>query len=716
MSANSQDSETLRSSRTRHKSTHLCSSRGRRTRFVLGLASIIAASLSLDCRKLTAEPSAPPATFEAAETIYDGGLKSGWQDWGWGTHELKTGAARLNLSEYGGWILHHDPLSTRFGALVFRMFAPSSYGNFLAVRLANGNDDKSLPSVDIEGKYARKLAGGWLEISIPWAELNPSSATFDRVIINAKGSVGSDWVLFDKIVLTRADAKASAPVADASAGRVKLAVNCLLSGHVISPYIYGVAGSREDVPATARRWGGNPMTRYNWQLGDAYNVGKDWYFENGKTEDYRSFLRGNLARHAISALTVPMIGWVAKDTSSVGFPVSVYGAQRGHDPNRPDAGDGVLPNGSLVRPKSPSITSVAAPPEMMQKWVEEIRAADEKAKTRSVKLYILDNEPSLWNTNHRDVHPDPLSYDELLDRAIRYGTAIRTADPQALIAGPAEWGWTSYFYSAADQAAGGTSLRPDRRAHGDVPLIPWYLRKLKEHDRAPGASRVLDVLDVHYYPQANGVWGPNSDPATAALRLRSTRSLWDPTYKDESWINDTIRLIPRLRQWVQQNYPGLGISIGEYNFGAEEHISGGLAVAEALGRFGTEGIDYAFYWFSPPKDSPAAVAFRAYRDFDGKGGQFLNHSLDTRMAPGVSLFASRDDSRKHLVLVLLNLEPTNQAQVKVSLDGCAQVAKHRKFSYVAGAQSLIDEGEKTTENLEETLAPYSINVLDVWLK
>ncbi len=30
-----------------------------------------------------------------------------------------------------------------------------------------------------------------------------------------------------------------------------------------------------------------------------------------------------------------MIGWVAKDTSSVGFPTSIYGAQRAHDPASP---------------------------------------------------------------------------------------------------------------------------------------------------------------------------------------------------------------------------------------------------------------------------------------------------------------------------------------------------------------------------------------------
>ena len=46
--------------------------------------------------------------------------------------------------------------------------------------------------------------------------------------------------------------------------------------------------------------------------------------------------------------------------------------------------------------------------------------------------FALDNEPMLWNSTHRDVHPDPVTYDELLDRTIRYGSAVRAADPDAV--------------------------------------------------------------------------------------------------------------------------------------------------------------------------------------------------------------------------------------------------------------------------------------------
>jgi hypothetical protein len=686
-----------------------------RLRRIAYFACVVFACLSFDCRKLTAQPAPRPASFTVAETIYDGGLKQGWQDWGWGAHDLSNGTARINLSQYGGWILHHDTLQSRYGGLVFRMLAPANFGGFLQVQLANGQDDKSLPAIEIGPERMKKLDAGWVEVYVSWVDLNPGGAPFDRIVLHAKTMVGSDMVQFDKLVLSRFDPNASdAKIAPSAVKTVSLQVNCQAPGHPISPYIYGIAGDVLDTGATARRWGGNPTTRYNWQLGNAYNVGKDWFFENGKSGDYRAFLAGNHAGHLASALTIPIIGWVAKDTQSVGFPASVYGPQRAHDPNRPDAGDGVRADGIAIQPKSPSVTSVEASPEMMQKWVEAIRAQDDKSGSRSVQLYILDNEPSLWSTNHRDVHPTPLTYDELLDRTVRYGTAIRNADPQALIAGPAEWGWTGYFYSAQDAAAG-VSLRPDRRAHGDVPLLPWYLKQVREHDRATG-KRVLDVLDVHFYPQGNGVYSGNADPATAALRLRSTRALWDPTYKDESWIAEPVRLLPRLKEWVQQNYPGLAISIGEYNFGGEQHMSGALALAEALGRFGTEGIDYAFYWFAPPPNSPVYWAFRAFRNFDGKNGQFLNRSVNTHMSSSVSLFASRDESGKHMVLIALNLEPTTAAKTKISLNQCGAIATRHDFVYSAQAPAIVDEGLKSASDLEETLAPYSINVFDIVLK
>jgi hypothetical protein len=333
-------------------------------------------------------------------------------------------------------------------------------------------------------------------------------------------------------------------------------------------------------------------------------------------------------------------------------------------------------------------------------------------------MYILDNEPMLWNSTHRDVHPQPTSYDELLERTIAYGTAVRDADPEATIAGPAEWGWPSYFYSAVD-AKIGFLLRPDRRRHGDVPLLPWYLQRIREHEQKTG-RKLLDVVDVHFYPEPKGVKGRDggTDPATAARRLRSTRALWDPSYTDESWINEPVKLIPRLREWIDRYHPGLGISIGEWTFGAEKHMSGGLAVAEALGRFGQGGVTAAFYWTYPPENSPAFQAFRLYRNYDGHGSAFLGRSVPTRGDKNVSLFASRDEAGAHLVLVALNLDPGQPANADIVLGTCGEAASVRSFRYAAGDSAIVPTETAKNEGglVHATLPPYSMNVLELEMK
>jgi hypothetical protein len=267
--------------------------------------------------------------------------------------------------------------------------------------------------------------------------------------------------------------------------------------------------------------------------------------------------------------------------------------------------------------------------------------------------------------------------------------------------------------------AEGYRSKPDRMAHGDVPLLAWYLQQLRAHQQKTG-TRILDVVDVHFYPQAKGVGGSEggTDPQTAALRLRSTRALWDPTYKDESWIDDTVQLIPRMQQLIRDNYPGLGFSIGEYNFGAERHISGGLALAEALGRFAQGGVTSAFYWTYPPDRSPAFWAFRAYRNFDGKGGHFQDNYLPSKAPEGTSLFVSRDRTGTHIVAVLLNLRPDRALRPRVTFNGCAALSKQSAFKYAGGPDGFapvpvtVAAGALTTE----ALPPSSIAVFDLLLE
>jgi Glycoside hydrolase family 44 len=649
--------------------------------------------------------------LEAAEVIYEGKLRPGWDDWGWGPHELGKGPAKIVFQNYGGIMLHHAELPAGFSGLAFRFKAPESWADFLQVSLRwAGAPDDSFPNVAIEPRHIALLPSGWREVFVEWKELDALARPFDRVVISSRSSVDSEAVLLDRIILVKG-AKPDAP----SQREEALRVFCDRGVKPISELIYGGATDDWTSGQSARRIGGNPLTRANWELG-AWNVGKDWYFENiGQKQTIFETVRVSATLRRKTALVVPMIGWVAKDSSSVGFPRSDFGEQQQFDPYKSEAGNGVRPDGTLIAPGSPLQTSIPAPPELIEKWVRQLTADDAQRGGRSVQIYILDNEPSLWNVTHRDVRPEPLGYDELLDRTIKYASAIRRADPGALIAGPAEWGWLGYQYSAIDREPG--SGNKDRAAHGDVPLVAWYLRQLAAHEKATG-TRLLDMLDLHFYPAAPGVFGEQAgtDPATNRLRVRSTRALWDPTYKDESWIAETIRLIPRMKDWVAENYPGTKLMLGEWSFGGDDHASGGVAAAEALGRFGQQGLDAAFFWGSPKSGSPVFWAFRAFRDFDGKGGRFQNLSLPAEESEAVALFASLDDERSRMVMVLVNRDPTRSAAVRVALQGCSEFASSQLFSYGGKSKSLAP-GESSLKDgtVSATLEPSSINVIDLRL-
>jgi hypothetical protein len=609
-------------------------------------------------------------------------------------------------------------MPSRFGGLAFRFKAPASYGEFLELSLMNQQPDAKLfPSVMIAGDQVAPAADGWTEAFVPWTLLDPYQSPFDRVMLKAKRFVGSDWVLIDKMVLTRpndSDAGSRPPPVRES----ELSIDCDKPASPISPLIYGISHATEGAGETANRIGGNAMTRLNWDLG-VWNTGSDWFFENTKGKDgIWDWIDDAYRRGVKMAVVVPMIGWVAKDATSVGFPSSMFANQRGHDPQRPEAGDGMRSDGTPMQPGAPATTSIPAPPELIGRWITALRAKDKERGGRGASMYILDNEPNLWHGTHRDVHPTPLTYDELLDRTIKYGRAIRDADPDAVIAGPAEWGWSAYFFSAKDSTST-WMLSPDRRAHGGIPLLPWYLERLASYEKRTGV-RILDVVDLHFYPQAPGVYGngARTDPETSALRLRSTRALWDPEYRDESWIKEHVNLLPRLKDWIKQNYPGRGISIGEWSFGAEEHISGGLAVAEVLGRFGQQGITSAFYWGTVASSSAAQRGFRAYRNFDGKGGRFLDLSVPTHEAQGISLFASRDESSRHVVAILVNTDPVFATSARIAMPGCGVIKTRRVFRYGAGSSDLVEQPSAAKEGdpLVAEVPPWSLGVIDLQLQ
>jgi PKD repeat protein len=488
---------------------------------------------------------------------------------------------------------------------------------------------------------------------------------------------------------------AAATVAHAQNAPVTVAVDANANRHVIDPLVYGVAhadaATLNDLNVPLNRNGGNNTTRYNWQL-NADNRANDWYFESiaytssvaGEVGD--TFVSSTKSAGAAPMLTIPMAGWVAKLGSNrsklASFSIAKYGQQTGNDWQWfPDAGNGVRVGGADVTGNDPNDANVSADSAFQKSWMDHIVARWGTASSGGLRYYILDNEPSIWHSTHRDIHPTGATMQEVRDKILDYAAKVKAADASALVVGPEEWGWSGYLFSGYDQQWGslhGWSSLPDRNAHGGWDYLPWLLDQLRQQNAQTG-QRLLDVFTVHYYPQGGEFSNDVSSPMQLR-RNRSTRSLWDPAYVDETWINDTVKLVLRLKGWVATYYPGTKTGVTEYNWGAEGHINGATAQADIYGIFGREGLDLAARWTTPAASTPTYKAMKMYRNYDGNKSSFGDTSVQAA-APNpdtVASFAAVRSSDGALTVMLISKYLSGSTPATVSLAnfspaGAAQV-------------------------------------------
>ena len=478
-------------------------------------------------------------------------------------------------------------------------------------------------------------------------------------------------------------AKAQAPVT----GSISVTVNVAQSRKPINPLIYGAAyaddAAMRDLRLPVHRLGGNNTSRYNWQQ-NADNRANDYFYQSigddpttpgGRID---TFITRSKAGGAEPMITVPIIGYVAKlgtNRSKLwSYSIQKYGAQERSDPYNPDSGNGKKPDGTEITGNDPLDANIVADANYQKPWIEAIKQKYGAASANGLRYYVLDNEPGIWHGTHRDVHPVGARMDEVRDKSVAMAQMIKSVDPAALVVGPEEWGWTGYLYSGYDSQWGGThgwSVLPDRLAHGNKDFAAWYLEQMKNAEAANG-KRLLDVFTLHIYPQG-GEFSEDVSEAMQLRRNRSTRALFDPSYRDETWINDFVRLIPRMKEWVASNYPGTKTGITEYNWGAEGSVNGATAQADIYGIFGREGLDVGARWTTPQAGSPVYSAMKLFRNYDGRASGFGETSVaatsDAAYDTLTAYAAERADGAVTVVIVnkgVIAKPETRQVSLQVS--------------------------------------------------
>jgi mannan endo-1,4-beta-mannosidase len=446
---------------------------------------------------------------------------------------------------------------------------------------------------------------------------------------------------------------------------------------VISPYIYGTNQLLSETENwTARRVGGNRMTGYNWET-NASNAGSDWEHSSDNymctavnvpshmyetpAAVYTVVRDEDIAKGRASVFTLQMAGYVAKDKNGTVTESEVAPSIRWVQ--------AVAKKGSSFSLNPNTGDSYVYMDELVNFLVNRYGNA---SSADGVRFYCLDNEPALWPSTHPRIHPDAAGCVELRDKTIALSKAIKDVDPSAETVGPVLYGFSACndFQSASDWSS----------VQGSYAwFIDYYLDSMHTASNSDG-RRLLDILDVHWYPEAQGggqriVFNGVGSDDTCRARIQAPRTLWDPSYVEDSWIGEWfssfLPLIPRLKQSIDNYYPGTKLAITEYCYGGESHISGGIAIADVLGIMGKYGVYLASYWNIEDTTNYTSAAFKIFRNYDGNNGTYGDTKVkaDTNNVTDSSIYAAKksgDNTKLHIIVINKNWDQSLAASFAIS--------------------------------------------------
>ena len=683
--------------------------------------------------------------LRADQIIYDDTLENSWQNWGYAeinyanTSPVHSGSDSISVTITNAWagiqIWHSDQDSTPYASINFWLNGGANGGQRLQVYgLLDENGSQNYAT---SPRYALSPlpANSWQLYSVPLSQLavadEPNFTGF--VIQDALGQTQPTFYVDDISLVSATNTTGTGTGTNAN---VTVQINAQANLHAISPQIYGVAYATSnqlaDLNFTMNRMGGNNETRDNWQI-NAHNLDADWYFESypdsgsttpGNTVD--AFVANSKYSGAQPLITISMIGWMPFLGSGrsilYSYSTNKYGPQKSTDPYLPAAGDGLSStnNDRPITWNNPDDANFPTNASFEQALVQHLIQQWGASTNGGVGYYLMDNEHSIWFQTHQDIHPVGPTMQEIWGDMRTYASMVKSNDPNALVLGPEEWGWSGYLYSGYDQQWSGQHNNfnpndyPDRNANGGWYYCPWLLHQFQLYNNT-NHERLLDYFTVHCYPQENNVSGSAVDPTTELLRNQSTRIFWDTNYVDPSWINSVIGLIPLMKTWVATNYPGTKIGVTEYNWGAEPYMNGATAQADILGIFGSQGLDLATRWETPASTTPTYLAMKMYRNYDGNKSTFGDTSVQT-IVPNpddLGAFAAVRSSDGALTVMVINKDITNATSVTLSISNLTITGSAQVWQLAGGSLSQLANVGVTNGILTQVVPSQSVTLFVV---
>ncbi len=380
----------------------------------------------------------------------------------------------------------------------------------------------------------------------------------------------------------------------------------------ISPYIFGKNSNLSDSPSaplTAGQWqrlrdlgikmfrenGGNNATKYNWRL--KLSSHPDWY-NNVYAHDW-DFAAKSLQTNIPAAQGMwafQLIGKAAK-TKTANFNDWNYNHSQwwegvaqnlcgGGQVNAAGGGDALVEGDISKYLENWTADSTTG---ILDHW---FGPGGIGLNPDGIKYWSMDNEPEIWEGTHDDVYPVQPSAEEFMQKYFEVAKKARASYPGIKLVGPVpanEWQWFNYK---------GNLVTYNGKQY---PWLEYFILRVAEEEELTGI-RLLDVLDVHFYP----------DTKNSAEIVQLHRVFFDETYNYPGangvkktgaggWDNSLKKeyLFKRCKTWLEQYMGadnGVGLSVSEVGIAGDNPNVTASWYASTLGEFAKQGVEIFTPW------------------------------------------------------------------------------------------------------------------------
>lgn len=502
--------------------------------------------------------------------------------------------------------------------------------------------------------------------------------------------------------------------------QVTVTVDLSVEPHSVSPYLYGRNNSLSDDPArplSAADWtrlrdsgvtilregGGNNSTKYNWRR--KLTSHPDWY-NNVYPHDW-DFAAKSLQQNlpGVSGLwSFQLLGKAAKTTTGNFNDWGYNNSQWWAGVNQNLAGGGVVNTNGGAK-----ATTEGNPNLYLEDWPADstVRILDHWFNTLGLQkdpltYWNMDNEVEIWSGTHDDVMPVQETADNFMQRYFAVAKKARQLFPGIKLAGPVpanEWQWYNW--------QGGIVQGGKKYA-----WLEYFIKRVAEEQQASGL-RLLDVLDIHFYPGST-----NPDELVQYHRVFFDKNYVFPEANGVknitgSWDNSQTReyVFARCSEWLTQ-YMGAnhGVRFGMTETGIPWVNANTSAVwyAGMLGEFMRHPEMELFTPWS------WQVGMWEVLHLYARYNKALYVAGTSSDEPAVSAYPTINTAGDSLTLVLVNRSKTTRATT-VTLQGYAPVSEPFQVLRLSNLSNTETFTSHASNALQKSTVTASGNVLNLSL-